>query len=206
MWLRISSGRDSFPRLGWLGLALVVVWALPGTTQELSEPQIAAAFEGPRPALDVGDWTPPRELAESIRSAVARGWTLDADAVVIEWQEPDASIEGFREPSRLLGPGRGGSWIALLIDDDRRASLRFRAGIRVPTPLATADFPRAHTLGAFDIEWQDVVAWGAPEEVDTRSREGWITRRPIAAGEPLLPPLVSPRPAVTSGKIGRAHV
>lgn len=202
MWLRISSASSGglMPKVGWLGLAFIAVWAIPGVTQEIKKPSEASAvLGGPAPANDIGPWTPPRELAQNIRSTVAKRWAHPRDSIVIEWQEPEESIDGFMEPARLLGPGRGGSWIALLEDETRRASLRFRAGVRVPTPLATSDLPRGHSLVAGDIEWQHTVAWGAPTESDLRAREGWITRRPIAAGEPLSPPLVNPRPAVTSG-------
>jgi len=202
MWLPISSvsAGSLIPKMGWFGLALVAVWAIPGVTQEIQAPSDAGtAVRAPALVLDIGPWTPPRELAENIRASVAKRWAHPRDSLVIEWHEPNEPIDGFRAPSRLLGPGRGGSWIALLEDETRRTSLRFRAGVRVPTPLATNDLSRARSLIAADIEWQNIIVWGAPTEPDLRPREGWITRRPIAAGEALLSPRVNPRPAVTSG-------
>ncbi len=202
MWLRTSSASTGrvMPKVGMFGLALVAVWAIPGLTQELDGPSDAdARFEGRSPIVDVGTWAPPRELAENIRTLVAKRWAHPRDSIVIEWHEPTESIDGFVEPARLLGPGRGGSWIALLEDESRRASLRFRAGVRMSTPVATRDLPRGYVLTVGDVEWQEIVFWGAPTEPDTRPREGWISRRPITAGDPLVSPQVNPRPAVASG-------
>ena len=77
--------------------------------------------------------------------------------------------------------------------------MRFRAGARVWTPVARVHLNRDRTLTAEDIEWASAVAWGPPAESDLRVAAGWTTRRPINAGEPLVPPAVAVPKAITAG-------
>ena len=73
--------------------------------------------------------------------------------------------------------------------------------------IAAHDLPRGTILSAADISWTDDSATVATTRTLTRSKTGkesvvapgWITRRPIRAGEPLIEPGVSRPDLVTSG-------
>lgn len=63
-------------------------------------------------------------------------------------------------------------------------------------PVAARTLPRGAVLAATDIAWRDTTARARG---DARVAAGWVTRRVIAAGEPLGAPAVTPPPMV------RAH-
>jgi flagella basal body P-ring formation protein FlgA len=73
--------------------------------------------------------------------------------------------------------------------------------------IAAHDLPRGTVLSAADISWTDDSAAVATARSFTRSKAGkvsavapgWVTRRPIRAGEPLAEPGVSRPDLVTSG-------
>lgn len=73
--------------------------------------------------------------------------------------------------------------------------------------VASHDLPRGAVLSAADISWTDDTAAIASGRTFTRSKTGkvsavapgWVTRRPIRAGEPLAEPGVSRPDLVTSG-------
>ena len=73
---------------------------------------------------------------------------------------------------------------------------------RVTMAVATRFLPRGETLRDEDIARRDTVItwrWGTIAPDTLRVQAGWVTRRPIAAGEVLRPPAVTPPPVVTSG-------
>lgn len=94
------------------------------------------------------------------------------------------------------GGGRARGWPAwaaafalasALAATDAPAQERRGAG---HVPVAARDLPRGAVLGDGDVEGQ-----GAG------SVEGWVTRRVIAAGEPLRAPAVAPPDLVRSGEV-----
>lgn len=73
---------------------------------------------------------------------------------------------------------------------------------RVSVSVATRALLRGDTLRVDDIAVVDTVItwrWNGIAPDTTRAQAGWITRRPIAAGEPLRAPAVTPPPVIASG-------
>lgn len=73
---------------------------------------------------------------------------------------------------------------------------------RVTYTVATRAIARGETLRAEDIARLDTVItwrWSAAPDT-TPAQPGWVTRRPIAMGEVLRAPAVSPPAAITSGQ------
>jgi len=73
---------------------------------------------------------------------------------------------------------------------------------RVSLAVATRFIPRGEALRDSDIALRDTVItwrWGTVSPDTMRVQAGWVTRRPIAAGEVLRLPAVTPPPVVTSG-------
>lgn len=73
---------------------------------------------------------------------------------------------------------------------------------RVTLAIATRFIPRGEALRDSDIAPRDTVItwrWGTIAPDTTRVQAGWVSRRPIAAGEVLRAPAVMPPPVVTSG-------
>ena len=73
---------------------------------------------------------------------------------------------------------------------------------RVTVAVATRALARGDTLHREDIAERDTVItwrWATQTPDTTRAQAGWITRRPMAAGEVLRAPAVMPPPLVTSG-------
>lgn len=72
----------------------------------------------------------------------------------------------------------------------------------VTLAIATRFIPRGEALRESDIARRDTVItwrWGTIAPDTMRVQAGWVTRRPIAAGEVLRSPAVTPPPVVTSG-------
>lgn len=73
---------------------------------------------------------------------------------------------------------------------------------RVAVTVATRALLRGDTLRADDIAVVDTVItwrWNGLAPDTTRAQAGWIARRPIAAGELLRAPAVTPPPVIASG-------
>jgi len=73
---------------------------------------------------------------------------------------------------------------------------------QVSMTVATRALARGEALQASDIAVVDTVIpwrWGKLAPDTTRAQAGWVTHRPIAAGEVLRAPAVSPPPVVASG-------
>jgi len=77
-----------------------------------------------------------------------------------------------------------------------------RGYVRLSLPVATRDLPRGETLRAGDFTLVDttlVWRWNGVSPDTTRAIIGWVTRRPIVAGELLRVPAVAAPSAVTGG-------
>ena len=72
-------------------------------------------------------------------------------------------------------------------------------GIERTVPVAARALPRGATLSSADYS---VVATVVRPALRTAAaaEAGWVTRRPVAAGEPLVEPAVGPPSLVTSGQ------
>lgn len=160
----------------------------------------------PRPALFPSDslaWPAAGAIEARVRSLVAARWDVQPDAVVLEWGVVDAPwIPGAEVALSLTGSGHGGWWTVQFrgleeYQDD--FLVRFRAGVAVPTPVATRRLERGVTLEASDIRWSETPIWGEPQEGSSRVVEpGWVTRRVVRTGELLAPPTVD-RPVLVEG-------
>lgn len=78
---------------------------------------------------------------------------------------------------------------------------------RVQVAVATRFLARGDTLRDRDVAWRDTVItwrWGTLGPDTTRVSAGWVTRRPIGAGEVLRMPAVMPPPVVQAGTAVRA--
>lgn len=83
------------------------------------------------------------------------------------------------------------------------AAVAARGHARVTLAVAARDLARGDTLQASDIASVDttiVWRWNDSAPDTTRVVAGWVTRRPIAAGEVLRTPAVMAPPMVTSGQ------
>jgi len=78
---------------------------------------------------------------------------------------------------------------------------------RIQVAVATRFLARGDTLRDRDVAWRDTVItwrWGTLGPDTTRVSAGWVTRRPIGAGEVLRMPAVMPPPVVQAGTPVRA--
>jgi flagella basal body P-ring formation protein FlgA len=87
-------------------------------------------------------------------------------------------------------------WLGCVVASAPRAASAQSAAASVAIPVAARDLPRGHVLADADLATRTVVGATA---ADARATAGWITRRRIAAGEPLRPPAVVPPPVVAPG-------
>jgi flagella basal body P-ring formation protein FlgA len=77
-----------------------------------------------------------------------------------------------------------------------------RGHVRLALPVATRDLARGDTLRDSDMRFVDTLLvwrWQGTLPDTTRPQAGWVTRRPIAAGELLRAPAVTAPPIVASG-------
>ena len=72
-------------------------------------------------------------------------------------------------------------------------------GVERSVPVATRALVRGVTLAPADYQVSTVVVRAALRTAATAD-SGWVTRRPIAAGEPLIEPAVGPPALVTAGQ------
>lgn len=78
---------------------------------------------------------------------------------------------------------------------------------RVSVTVATRAMARGETLQSADIAVKDTVIvwrWNGVVPDTTRAQAGWVTHRPIAAGEVLRAPAVTPPPVITTGSTVKA--
>lgn len=164
------------------------------------------AARDPSASAGARPWVPPASVERAIRAGIGARWGLSAEAVEIEWQPARRPLAEGLGLARLLGPGRSGTWIAMLESGTARASLRFRAGVRRRAPVARTDIAKDAVLTAEDLGEADVVIWGPPAADDVeRVAPGWVARHAIRAGEVLEAPAVEPPAAVTSGSAVTVH-
>jgi flagella basal body P-ring formation protein FlgA len=73
-------------------------------------------------------------------------------------------------------------------------------GIERTVPVAARALPRGATLSRTDYTILPTVVRPALKDA-AAADSGWVTRRPVAAGEPLVEPAVGPPALVTSGQL-----
>jgi len=73
-------------------------------------------------------------------------------------------------------------------------------GIERTVPVAARALPRGATITSTDYMIIATVVRPALKTA-AAAESGWVTRRPVAAGEPLVEPAVGPPALVTSGQL-----
>ena len=190
-----ARGRNAAWRRRFLACAgLLLAW--PGTPA--AQPAPAAG-----PSADAAAWTPAPGLERRVRQAIAERWAVAADAVRLEWTaaSPGVALAGDAQ-FELVGTGAGGHWWLSVRDADGGAMrVRVRAGVEVVETVAARRLERGTTLTEADVAQTVAVQWGAPQRDAADVGAGWVTRRVIAAGEPLRPPAVAPPLLVNAGEL-----
>lgn len=72
-------------------------------------------------------------------------------------------------------------------------------GVQRTVPVAARALPRGASLSPTDFQVVSAVVRPALRNA-AAAESGWVTRRPVAAGEPLVEPAVGPPALVTSGQ------
>ncbi|MBV9772956.1 MAG: flagella basal body P-ring formation protein FlgA, partial [Gemmatimonadetes bacterium] len=151
-------------------------------------------------------WTPPRAVSAAARREIAARWGVDTAAVRLEWTPPVAALPAGAATARLGGSGAGGYWtVSVPAAGGTTVDVRVRAGIEARVPTAARDLPRGRVLEAGDLAPGGVVRWGPPAKEAAGAEPGWVTRRVVAAGEPLVEPAASPPPLVAAGDTVRVR-
>jgi flagella basal body P-ring formation protein FlgA len=73
-------------------------------------------------------------------------------------------------------------------------------GVERTVPVATRPLPRGAVLADTDFQLTTAVVRSSLRSASAATA-GWVTRRPISAGEPLVEPAVGPPALVTSGQL-----
>lgn len=152
-------------------------------------------------------WAPPAALEMRVRQMVAARWGVEPGRVRLEWGAVrGGAVLGEDAAFELVGSGAAGSWVVAFRGQGATPALRvrLRAGAEVEEPRAARDLERETTLADGDIAWTPAVRWGAPQTSGADVSAGWVTRRRVAAGEPLREPAVGPPLAVRAGELVQA--
>ena len=141
------------------------------------------------------------EIEAAVRTLVASEWGVEPEAIELEWGSyaEESPVSGTEV--ELVGTGAGGYWIARLgVPPDHVVAVRVRAGHRVRRLVAARRLARGNVISNADIATEEALEWGAPSGVEQQVREGWITQRVLAKGDPLTTPGVRAPWIVTTGR------
>jgi flagella basal body P-ring formation protein FlgA len=164
---------------------------------------IGAGVSGPAaggaPTVTPG---PCDSLAAVVRSQVAARWSVPADSVELEWSSVPAESA---EATALTGVGRvlggGGGWFTVVATAAGEAhALRFRAGVRTTVPVALRALNAGERLSTADFDLETRLVHGTPAPEARRPDAGWQARRPIAIGEALAWPALTPPQIIGPGQ------
>lgn len=146
--------------------------------------------------------TAPPDVERGVAAAIADAWGVEAPALQLEWGRLPADARWIESTScRLLGNGADG-WYAAVLETPGVAptSFRVRAGLLDTVWVAARSIPSGSRLTDGDMRGELLPVWGPPQgDPDARPREGWETRRSVAAGEPLRWPAVAPPTWIVAG-------
>lgn len=144
--------------------------------------------------------TVPRRLAAAVAGAVARQWVVDSSAIQLEWGAiPSAAVLSDSTPFSLTGKG-GDGWLIALFEPPMKSpvAVRVRGGVLDSVSVATRPLASGSTIAPDDIVREIRVHWGVPVP-GTTPGEGWVLRRPLAAGQELTRATVSAPQVIRSG-------
>lgn len=138
-------------------------------------------------------------LAAVVRSQVAARWSVPADSVELEFGTGGAEATALTGVGRVLGGG--GGWFTVVANSAGEAhALRFRAGVRATVPVALRALNAGERLGASDFDLETRLVHGTPAPETRRPGAGWQARRPIAIGQALAWPALSPPQIIDPGQ------
>ncbi len=143
----------------------------------------------------------PAPIAGRVATLVADRWRVSADRVRLEWKGVSEADLVDTTGARVELLGDRGGWFTLVLPAARGPNVyrwSVRAGVAESTLVAAHALPRQTVVGASDVVDSVVVRWGRPP-ARRPGRIGWVTRRPVNAGEPLDEPTVEPPPVIASG-------
>jgi flagella basal body P-ring formation protein FlgA len=143
----------------------------------------------------------PAPLASAVATALAAQWSANSSEVRLEWGGvPGAAALTPTTPFRVLGRGTDGWYVALFQPSGGSpVALRVRAGTLDTLTVAARRLPANATLAAEDIRREARLRWGPPAAATAVPGEGWVTRRPLAPGDPLTEATVLPPQMVKAG-------
>src|SRR5690606_36661786 len=118
-----------------------------------------------------------------------------------EWSSPElAEALSNNAAFSIIGGGADGVWYVDVDGAEGRASrLPLRAGVEAVTAVDAHHLDSGVTLTADDIEHEAIILQGPPTRSAAEAQAGWVTRRRIARGEPLVAPAVAVPDAVKPG-------
>jgi flagellar basal body P-ring formation protein FlgA len=142
----------------------------------------------------------PARLAAAVAGAAARQWVADSAKVRLEWGViPAAAALSDSTPFSLTGKGADGWLIALFTPAKASpAAVRVRVGLLDSVTVAARPIARGATLAAADTRHEERVRWGVPA-LEMMPGEGWVTRRPLAAGDEITPSSATAPQVIKSG-------
>jgi flagella basal body P-ring formation protein FlgA len=146
-----------------------------------------------------GASTPPPPLATPVAEAIAREWGVAPSALRLEWGRIDTTGLSPASPFRLTGRGVGGWFVVVWDPDGIRRAARVRAACVETLRTATRALRAGAVLAADDLDQTARARFGPPLE-GGHAAPGWRVRRPVAAGELLIPPTVEPPAGVLAGR------
>ena len=142
----------------------------------------------------------PASIAQQVASEIAGRWHVAAADVRLAWGPAVRAAVDTSGAIPALVADPGGWFTVLLSAPSGRGTVRWsvRAGVADSVLLARHALARDATVDAADVIDTVVVHWGRPVRA-ARAQTGWVTRRPIAAGEELRTPAVDAPPVVAAG-------
>lgn len=152
---------------------------------------ISLALGGPVPDL----------VADRVRAAIARTWTVAAGQVRIEWGRTAATaVIGPDAGFRLFGGGRDGRFVvAVKTRSGGETAIGVRAGLLDSVWVASRPVSAGTRLAASDLRREERLLWGAPPPRGTQSPVGWLAERTVREGELLRPPVIAEPPIIAVG-------
>jgi flagella basal body P-ring formation protein FlgA len=139
-------------------------------------------------------------LVDRLAAEVAARWGVDPGDIVVEWSSPDLAAALPEDAGlELVGGGNDGVWFVDVATEEGTTRLRARAGLAYTGKVAAHDLERGVEIVAADIALQSTTRWGPPGRETEGVEPGWVTRRRIVAGQPLVAPAVARPLAVRPG-------
>jgi len=144
--------------------------------------------------------TLPAGVAARIAAALAPAWNADPARVQVTCTP--GALDAVGEGDALSVHGRGDDgWYVVVAHGAGYGTraVRVRAGLADSAAFTTRALVPGDTLKAADLRLAAAVLWGGPRAV-LRPGQGWIARRPLAVGDRLAPPNVTPPDLIAPGQ------